>query len=153
MHGNSLYLHVYVVGSSDVGLFLNGKLYPNNSLVNREEIGEGNKALLCFTNNNTCCDHVSLRGWYSPDNMSITTTKMDGITGFYTSRGPSLVHLNKVNGTSVNVSSGIFHCKIPDADGNDRRLYMGIYCKETGGIFLFVTILKYLSCKQVIQTL
>ena len=112
-----------------IGFFLNGKFYANNSLVNLEEIGEGNKALLCLTSNTSCCESTSTVGWYSPA-MSIMA-EMNNTTGFYTSRGPSVIRLEKINGTTG--SSGIFHCRIPDADGNDQTIYIGIYRNERGG--------------------
>jgi hypothetical protein len=107
----------------DVGFFLNGNLYPNNSLVDLEEIGEANKALFCLTNNINCCDSVSQGGWFSP---GATSTPILGSTiGFYTSRGPSAIHLNnKATGSS---QTGVFHCRIPDTDGNERTIYIGIY--------------------------
>ena len=112
--------------------FLNGKLYPNNSLVNLEDIGEGNKALLCLTNNISCCENTSTVGWYGPGEMPTSiVAEMNNTTGLYTSRGPSVIRLNKINGATD--SSGVFNCRIPDADGNDQTIYIGVYLNEGGG--------------------
>jgi hypothetical protein len=138
-------MHVYGNYCSfvDVSFFLNGKLYPNNYLVNLEEIGEANKALVCLTNRIECCTNGSQGDWYNPEDMimPITTTKDDS-TNFYTSRGPSHIRLNKNN---VNNSIfGIYYCEIPDSSGTDQRIYIGIYGNEQGGIsYDFQPILLY----------
>ena len=115
----------------DVGFFLNGNLYPNNSLVNLDIIGKGTKALFCLTNNISCCERASEAGWFGPTEVRIMA-EMENTISFYTSRGPSAIHLNKVaTGSS---QTGIFHCRIPDADGNEKIIYIGIYNNEEGRI-------------------
>jgi hypothetical protein len=115
-------LNVFFV---DIGFFLNGNLYPNNSLVDFEEIGEANKTLFCLTNNTNCCDSVSQGGWFSPGATATPILgKMESTTDFYTSRGPSAIHLNSATGS---FQPGIFHCRVPDADGDERTIYIGIY--------------------------
>ena len=127
---------MYVVIFTSIGIvfFLNGKFYQNNSIVSLEEIGEANKALFCFTNKIDCCtnDHGSQGDWHGPKNNTtpITINKDDSIS-VYTSKGPSYIRLNKVNGSSS--ESGIYHCKIPDSNGTDQRIYIGIYGNEEGG--------------------
>jgi hypothetical protein len=117
----------------DVGFFLNGKLYSNNSLVDLEEIGETNNALLCLTNKIDCCTNGSQGDWYNPeDNTTPITLTSDDSTSFYASKGRSNVRLNKINVN--NDKSGIYHCKIPDSSGTDQRIYIGIYGNEQGGI-------------------
>ena len=55
---------------------------------------------------------------------------MDDPIGFYTSRGPSVVQLNKISeGTNT---FGVFHCTIPVADGNKKNIYIGIYSSGEG---------------------
>ena len=117
----------------DVGFFLNGNLYPNNSLVNLEEIGEASKALFCLTNNINCCTNGSQGDWYNPEDNTIPITAIrDNSISVYISKGPSHIHLNNINIT--NSKSGIYHCKIPDSNGTDQRIYIGIYGNEEGGI-------------------
>ena len=119
--------------------FLNGKLCPNNSLVNLEDIGKGNKALLCLTNNTSCCESTSAVGWYGPGEMEAPImAEMNNITSLYTSRGPSVIRLNKINGATD--SSGVFHCRIPDAGGNDQTIYIGIYLNGRGGTCLILQL-------------
>ena len=100
-----------------------------------EEIGEKSKALLCLTNNISCCTDESQGDWYNADdNTTPITTVRDDSTSFYTSKGPSHIRLNNINIT--NSKSGIYHCKIPDSSGMDQRIYIGIYSNgsEEGGI-------------------
>ena len=115
----------------DVGFFLNGNLYPNNSLVDLDEIGSGTEALFCLTNNINCCENPSQGDWFGPrENLK----EMETIDDFYTSRGRSAIYLNKVATNSSQTQSGVFYCRIPDADGNNRTIYIGIYNNEEGRI-------------------
>ena len=93
-----------------------------------EEIGEGDNSLLCLTNKSSCCSETSEGEWYGPDNMKILDS-IDNNTDFYTTRGPSLVRLNKINDVHI---SGVFHCKIPDAQGTNQTIYIGIYSIGSG---------------------
>ena len=43
-------------GAGDVWFSLNGTTYQNNSCVALEDIGKGNNALLCVTNQTACCN-------------------------------------------------------------------------------------------------
>ena len=95
-----------------------------------EEIGEGDNALLCLTNRSSCCNETSDGEWYGPDNIKIMEVMENtNLEGFYTSRGPSLVRLNK--GNDVNIT-GIFRCKILDAQDIAQNIYIGVYLKGTG---------------------
>ena len=98
-----------------------------------EEIGEGNKALLCLTNSTSCCESTSQGGWFSPGPMAtLITADMNDTTSFYTHRDTSVIQLNKVN--EVTSSSGVFHCRIPAADGSEKIIYTGIYPNGDGRI-------------------
>ena len=99
-----------------------------------EEIGEGDNALLCLTNTSSCCIETSEGEWYDPDNMKILDS-MDNNTDFYTSRGPSLVRLNKINDVPI---SGVFHCKIPDAQGTNQTIYIGICSNGSGNTCMLI---------------
>ena len=120
----------------DVGFFLKGNLYPNNSLVNLDEIGKGTEALFCLTNNISCCENPSQGDWFGPtENLIRIMAEMENtIDDFYTSRGPSVIYLNKVATGSSQTQSGVFYCRVPDADGNNRTIYIGIYNNEEGRI-------------------
>ena len=122
-------LNVFFV---DVGFFLDGNLYPNNSLVDLDEIGSGTKALFCLTNNINCCENPSQGDWFGPTIR--TVEEMDTTDDFYTSRGRSVIYLNKVATSSSQTQSGVFYCRIPDDDGNNRTIYIGIYNNEEGRI-------------------
>ena len=99
-----------------------------------EEIGEGDNSLLCLTNKSSCCSETSEGEWYGPYNMKILDN-MDSNADFYTSRGPSLVRLNKVNDKPL---SGVFHCKIPDAQGINQTIYIGIYSNGSGNTCMLI---------------
>ena len=107
----SLSFSIILIG---IGFFLNGQLYSNNSIVILEEIGEEKKALLCLTNNISCCN-VSQGDWYSPDDVKVTArmTIDDNATGFYTSRGPSFISQNKITGTSGIFPVSYTHLTLP----------------------------------------
>ena len=125
--------------------------------MSHEEIGEANEALLCLTNKIDCCTLNESQGdWYDPENNLLPnkTTGHDG-NSVYTSKGPSYIRLNKVKGNN-NINPGVYHCKIPDSNGTDQRIYIGIYGNEEGGTkdFQSVEILLILFiCKQVILSL
>ena len=103
-----------------------------------EEIGEGDNALLCLTNRSNCCHDTSEGEWYGPDKMKILDS-MDNNADFYISRGPSLVRLNKINDMSL---PGVFHCRIPDAEGTNHNIYIGVYSHGSGNTCLFSELYK-----------
>ena len=96
------------------------------------DIGEGRRALLCFTSETGCCRYASvprfMRDWYFPNGSAV------GINGdgykFYRNRGPSIVRLNRrYNATSQN---GIFSCIIPSFITQSNQIiistiHIGIY--------------------------
>ena len=74
---------------------------------------------------------------------------------FYTSRGRSAIYLNKVATISSQTQSGVFYCRIPDANGSNRTIYIGIYNNEEGRIKVIgsSTISNVFSYEQVILVL
>ena len=108
---------------TDIGFFLNGRLYPNNSEVVLTEIGEGYAALYCLTNLTTCCSESEggMTGeWFLPgQTQPVIGDDAEGADSvdFVTSRAASAVLLNrKVNGSQT----GTFTCWIPDESGENR---------------------------------
>ena len=97
-----------------------------------EEIGEGDNSLLCLTNKYSCCSETSEGEWYGPDNVKIMEVMENtDPEGFYTSRGPGLVKLNKENDVTV---SGIFRCQISDVQDITQEIYIGVYQTGTGKV-------------------
>ena len=116
----------------EVGLFLKGSIYSNHSLVNISDIGEGSAALHCFTNKSDCCrrSEGQVSGeWYFPGNGSTVGTS-GGAGSIYRNRGPSVVRLNRRNNAMM--PSGVFRCEIPDANGTNQNIYVGVYSVENG---------------------
>ena len=119
----------YFLGVGDVWFSLTNTTYQNNSIVTLEDIGEGNHALLCITNQTTCCRNTTsgAKGnWYFPNG-----TKVDGPTvdrNFFRDRGQRVVKLNPRRGGE----EGIYRCEIPDSMDVSQTMYIGVYTGDTG---------------------
>ena len=93
----------------------------NNSNILITEIGEGDsKALLCFTDLTGCCHDndtsedvgtLAIGYWLFPNGSAVR--EGEGGEDFYTSRGSSVVLLNRRNNASS--PEGQFCCVVPDA--------------------------------------
>ena len=136
-----MYIHctqICFTGAGDVRFSLKNVMHQNNGLVTLEDIGEGDDALLCITDNTACCGRaqspggVVLGDWYYP-NRTIVPNNGDG-WNFYRNRGSSVVRLNK-RGEGV---TGIYHCVIPDTVGADQTIYIGVYTASTGELYIHV---------------
>ena len=108
-----------------VEFYLNGELYPNNSVVAVANIGENNNALFCLTDSVNCCRSDDTgdmeRGlWVLPDGSVPTNSS----TAFYINRSHSAVLLNHRNNEAGQI--GLFTCKVPDNDGVVREIYIGV---------------------------
>ena len=112
------------------GLYLNGNQLTNYSIVNLEDIGEGECALICYTNSSDCCQSVWPRTgeWYFPNGSYV------GIEGdmkdFYRNRIGMMVHLNRRN--NARYPTGIYCCDVPGSNGN---MCIGAYNKGDGKIY------------------
>ena len=117
----------------EVGLFLRGRFYGNNSIITLNDIGEDSLSLLCYTNNTQCCRTAGpVREWYYPDGSMVRV--MGSGDDIYRDRGPSVVRLHRRN--SAMMPTGVFHCEIPDASGTSQNIYVGIYPQGDGEITL-----------------
>ena len=87
-------VYVQCTYCSGVGLFFNGRLLSNNSMVLLDDIGENSSALYCLTDRELCCSEESgtdPRGlWFFPNGTVIDNVNSD----VYISRGFSSIHLN-----------------------------------------------------------
>ena len=73
---------------------LNGQFIANNSDVLITDIGEHSHALICMTDNVTCCRNR--RGeWLSPDGSFVGTNRSG--SDLYRNRGPQRVFLQRRN--------------------------------------------------------
>ena len=108
--------------SGPVYFELNGKVYPNNSVISLSEVGENEHALLCKTDLTTCCATPPNRSgeFYYPNGDTVTVKRLEH--GFYRDRGAQEVRLNRREG--VGSPSGRFHCAVPDASGTTQNLFI-----------------------------
>ena len=84
------------------------------------DIGEGDDALLCVTNNTNCCRNPDGEFYY-PDGTTIGFSSTNSI---YRNRGEGEVRLNRRNGATSPL--GRYRCDIPDASGTTRSVYINI---------------------------
>ena len=115
----------FLLFAGDVWFSLNGTTYQNNSLVNLEDIGDGDAALLCMTNLTGV--NESVRGnWYFPNETGVFSTHND--SEIYGTRSQMMLRLNRRKGGV----EGIYHCKIFDAMNVTQAIYIGVYNTSTG---------------------
>ena len=119
--------------AADVRFSLNGTTYQNNSIVNLEDIGEGDDALLCVTDLTACCrPPYTDNGWYVRGNWFFPngTRVPSGGTNqdIYRSTGWKVKRLHRRRGGE----DGIYHCVIPNAVNVTQTIYIGVYTLGTG---------------------
>ena len=110
-----------------VRLSLNGTAIANDGYLTADDIGEGNAALLCHTDQSGCCSNQKGH-WYFPSG-----TRVESITNhviadrhtnvFYRNRGTGIVRLNRLGSP---LERGRFYCVVPDAINMDQTLYVNI---------------------------
>ena len=113
-------------GVADVRFSLNGTIYPNNSVITLEDIGEGEHALHCITDQHNCCrPPLVLGNWYFPNGTRVPSSDRWVI---YRDRHQSAVRLNRRRGGV----EGIYLCEIPDTLNVTQTMYIGVYRASTG---------------------
>ena len=104
----------------------------NNSLVAVEDIGEGGDALRCMTDNTSCCRHTDaisqqvLGNWYFPNGTRVPSSGHQW--DFHRTRGHMVVRLHRRRGGE----NGVYRCVVPDRQGNNQEIYIGVYTASTG---------------------
>ena len=115
----------------ELGFFLGGTLFPNNSRVLLSDIGEGSSALFCLTDREACCSEPRTRGaWDFPNRTRIDQISSSDV---YFVRGSSFLQLNIKNG--ITGPTGKYTCLIPsnsDGDDDSQSLYVGIFNENEG---------------------
>ena len=118
-------------GADDVWVTLRNTTYQNNSNVTLENIGEGDDALLCMTNQTACCvppyaggNGSTLGNWFFPNGTRVSSSGAD----FYRDRGQMVVRLHRREGGV----EGIYRCEILDAMNVIQTIYIGVYSISTG---------------------
>ena len=128
------FLHIaFFPGAGDVWFSLNGITYRNNSNVILENIGEGDDALLCITNQTACCvpPYTSGNGsvfgnWFFPNGTRVPSGGAQW--DFYRTRSQMVVALHRRRGGV----EGIYRCEIPVARNVTQTIYIGVYSISTG---------------------
>ena len=121
-------------GAVDVWFSLRNTTYQNNSNVILEDIGEGDDALLCITNQTACCRHTDVVSgnwsvfgdWYFPNGTRVPSSGAQW--DFHRTRGEMKVLLHRRRGGE----EGIYRCEIPDAMNVNQTIYIGVYSASTG---------------------
>ena len=94
-----------------------------------EDIGEGDEALRCMTDNTSCCrppytillEHTALGNWFFPNGTRVPSSGVGW--DFHRTRGHMVVLLHRRRGGV----DGVYRCIVPDKDGNDQSTYIGVY--------------------------
>ena len=121
------------LSTGDVWFSLRNTTYQNNSIVILENIGEGDGALLCITNQTACCrpPYTSETGppvgnWFFPNGTTVFSEGNQ--SDFYSDRGQMVVRMNRRRGGV----EGIYRCEIPGILGFTQIIYIGVYSASTG---------------------
>ena len=112
--------------NTGVRLLWRGMQYPNNSIVNIEEIGEGERALACQTDRISCCRNYRIGEWFYP-NGSRVPVEGEGALFYRNRSNEGLVLLHQRNReTASSSSTGLFCCELPDASDKIHTLCIGL---------------------------
>ena len=117
-------------GAGDVWFSLNGTIYQNNSVVALENIGEGDDALRCITDQRNCCRPPYTRAignWFFPDGSRVPSS--GSMWDFYRTRGASVVLLHRRRGGE----DGIYRCELPDSLNVIQTIFIGVYTANSAG--------------------
>ena len=131
------YLCFRIPNFTDFGFLLNGRLYPNNSVLTLSDIGNSffggpSVTLFCLTPNFECCSASETRNggtvgeWYLPDGALLSTAG----TAFTRGHVASAVSLNRE--FCCPSPTGVFRCDVLDASGTNQSVYIGIYPESDG---------------------
>ena len=124
------YCYIFLSHVGYIRFSLRGITYQNNSLVTLEDIGEGDGALLCITEQIRCCRGPSIGNWFFPNGTGVPNRIIYyGIMWeFYRNRSNMVLHMHRRRGGD----NGIYHCEIPDTAGVHQIIYIGVYTAGTG---------------------
>ena len=100
---------------------LRGKTYVDGDIILITDIGEGDDALLCLTDNTSCFASQHMGEFYYPSGSSVGYSTTNSL---YRNRGSQVVRLNRRDNTLSPV--GRYRCEIPDSSGAIQRIYIYI---------------------------
>ncbi len=108
--------------STNLHFTLGGQKFLNGSTVSLSNIGEGENALLCVTDNVGCC-RAGLEGeFYYPDNSRVPVRAVGA--SVYRNRGEGFIRLNSILNRSAPL--GQYRCAIPDATDTFQNIFVTI---------------------------
>ena len=103
-------------------------------MVTLADIGRDSAALLCLTSFSPCCrsegGNPSRGSWRFPDGGEVNFSSSSSANLFSRSRRPSAILLHREE--SATGPSGVFTCTIPDDQGVDQEVLVGIYPPDAG---------------------
>ena len=114
--------------NTGVSLLWRSMQYPNKSIVNIEDVGEGVDAVACQTDSLHCCRVYRIGEWYYPNGSRIPI-EGEGALFYRTRSDEGLVLLHRRNRNIIitaSSTSGLFCCVLPDASGVTQTLCIGL---------------------------
>ena len=106
-----------------LGVFMHNNMeLSNNSVVLREEIGEGEKALICQTLSDAECGSSRSPAMFFPNRTQVLPAG-NGRT-MYSTTGNGQVRLNRIEEDKSPL--GLYYCQIPDSEGNIQKMFVKI---------------------------
>ena len=95
----------------------------NNSVILREEIGEGEKALICQTLSDARCGGSSASpAIFFPNSTEVLPAGNDRTV--YSTTGDGQVRLNRK--LEDDSPLGLYYCQIPDSKGNIQKMFISL---------------------------
>ena len=127
-------------GAGKVGFTFKGEALDNNALVTTEDIGEGDNALRCMTDNTSCCrrpytsslGQQALGNWWFPNGTRVPSSGVRW--DMHRTRGHMVVLLQRRRGGV----DGVYSCVVPDKDGIDQSAYIGVYIEGAGEWYMLL---------------
>ena len=119
----------------EVGMYFNGELYQNNSIISALDIDNhfttppAKNSLVCLTNRFPCCSGLSDGSWYNPDgSRTLEGLETGHFYQIYYQHQSTILH----ESASPSTSEGLFHCQIADKANATHDLYIGVYSSGAG---------------------
>ena len=117
-----------VDSSPKLELFIAGRPYHNNSVIELSEAFESNQSLVCATARRPCCKSLMIGEWYYPNMTTVPNIDSDAGNDFHMSReddGTIHLHLRNVTTSLTNISQ--FCCELPNINNLNQKLcvYLG----------------------------
>ena len=112
--------------------------------MNLENIGEGDAALLCLTNETTCCRSpytgvmgLAIGNWFFPNGTRVPSSGRNW--DIHRTRGQMVVLLHRRRGGA----DGVYRCEIPDAMNVTQTIYIEVYTASTGEWDMYTFLLLH----------